>query len=85
MGSARRDRLHMRCEFCEFYEKNPDKIDVPVVDAPVGECRKNPPTVVVYKLQRISESDTVVDSSGIFPRMPPDGWCGEYLKFTDGY
>ena len=54
-----------RCANCKFFQRESPS---------AGECRRHAPVVRMALVRCGLEPPT-----GEFPRVPPDGWCGEFV------
>lgn len=61
------------CIGCRWFKQQP--VNPANIGAPrPGECRRLPPQPVIVGQTAPGQFQTV----GLFPPVPPDGWCGEY-------
>lgn len=57
----------MRCSECAFY--NP-------ADNNSGECRESPPKSFPVPVRTLEGQ--AIGFQSMFPRVPPDSWCGAF-------
>ena len=67
-------KLSVTCEKCNFWfpRLSPDK------EVRYGECRFNPPNVVIYTAEQLDSNNDL--SGSYFPTTKINDWCGRFIK-----
>ena len=61
----------MKCSGCRFWVEQKEQTD--------GECRANPPQILLVPRMRVMDKTSSLFIDGFFPKTRPDLWCGKYM------